>query len=75
MQDVEDFVTGKGDCKNIIQFDRDDLDETRLTLHRDMCMDVAKQRGVCLATFTGCSELSQRGSGRVFENTVVSQNL
>ena len=29
MQDVEEFVTGKGDCKNIMQFHRDDLDETR----------------------------------------------
>lgn len=47
MQDVEE----KGDCKNIMQLHRDDLDETRLTLHRDMCIDVAKQRGVCLATF------------------------
>ncbi len=51
MQDVDDFLTRKGSCKNIVQFHRDDLDETRLTLHHDMCMDIAKQRGVCQVTF------------------------
>lgn len=30
MQDVEEFLTGKGDCKNIMEFHQDDLDETRL---------------------------------------------
>ncbi|CAK6966905.1 unnamed protein product [Scomber scombrus] len=51
MQDVEEFVTGKSDCNAIMQFYQDDLDASRLTLHRDMCVDIAKQRGVCLATF------------------------
>lgn len=35
MQDTENFVTGKGNCKNIMQF-HGGVDETRLTLHRDM---------------------------------------
>ena len=51
MQDVEEFLTGKGDSKNIMEFHQDDLDETGLTLHRDMCMDIAKQKGVSLTTF------------------------
>lgn len=51
MQDVEDFVTGKADCKDIIQFYGDEMDGSRLTLHRDMCLDLAKQKGVHLATF------------------------
>ncbi|XP_063747545.1 zinc finger MYM-type protein 1-like [Eleginops maclovinus] len=51
MQDVEDFLIGKGDCKSIMEFYRDDLDEKRLRLHRDMCIDLAKQRGVRLASF------------------------
>ncbi|CAM4307845.1 unnamed protein product [Leuciscus chuanchicus] len=46
MQDVEDFVTGKADCKSIIQFYGDDMDGSRLTLHRDMCLDLAKQKEV-----------------------------
>ncbi|KAI7790132.1 putative zinc finger MYM-type protein 1-like [Triplophysa rosa] len=51
MQDIEDFVTGKGDCKTNLRFYGDDLDESRLRLHRDMCIDTAKQRGVQLNTF------------------------
>jgi len=63
MQNVEDFVTGKGDCKSIVQFHGDDLDEVRLTLHRDMCMDVAKRRGVCLATFQDVVDLLKGDQG------------
>lgn len=51
MHDIEEFVTGKQSCKSITDFHKDDLDETKLTLHRDMCMDIAKQQGVCLNTF------------------------
>lgn len=51
MHDVERFVTGKDNCKDVMQFYGDDLDQVRLTLHRDMCVDIAKQRGVDLATF------------------------
>ncbi|CAL9706391.1 unnamed protein product [Knipowitschia caucasica] len=51
MKKVEDFLTGKKSCESIIEFHGDDLDETRLTLHRDMCMDLAKQKGVSLDTF------------------------
>ncbi|MGL5904177.1 MAG: DUF4371 domain-containing protein, partial [Cetobacterium sp.] len=51
MQDIENFMTGKGDCKTISQFYGDDLDESRLRLHLDMCIDIAKQRGVQLNTF------------------------
>uniref|UniRef100_A0A3B4UMN1 HAT C-terminal dimerisation domain-containing protein n=1 Tax=Seriola dumerili TaxID=41447 RepID=A0A3B4UMN1_SERDU len=51
MCSIEDFVTGKGDCGSIVEFHGDDLDKGRLTLHRDMFIDIAKQRGVCLKTF------------------------
>ncbi|KAK7925889.1 hypothetical protein WMY93_008199 [Mugilogobius chulae] len=51
MHEVEDFVTGKGDCKTITEFHGDDLDETRLKLHRDMCIDFARQQGIHLDTF------------------------
>lgn len=51
MCNVKDFVTGKGDCESIAEFHGDDLDKGRLTLHRDMFTDIAKQRGVCLTTF------------------------
>lgn len=63
MQDVEEFVTGKNDCKTIMQFYHDDLDTSRLTLHRDMCVDIAKQRGVCLATFQDVVDFLKGDSG------------
>ena len=51
MCSIEDFVTRKGDCGSITEFHGDDLDEGRLTLHRDMFIDITKQRGVCIKTF------------------------
>ena len=48
MCSIEDFVTGRGNCGSIVEFHGDDLDKGRLTLHRDMFIDKAKQRGVCL---------------------------
>ncbi|KAL2080742.1 hypothetical protein ACEWY4_024535 [Coilia grayii] len=63
MQNVEEFVTGKCNCNNIMQFYQDGLDASRLTLHRDMCMDIAKQKGVCLATFQDVVDFLKGDSG------------
>ena len=63
MQDAEEFVTGKSDCSTIMQFYKDDLDAGRLTLHHDMCVDIAKQRGVCLATFADVVDFLKGDSG------------
>ena len=51
MQHVEDFVVGKSDCQSLVHFYGNDFDETRLTLHRDMCIDMANREGICLSTF------------------------
>ena len=42
MPDFKSFVVGKSDCKLIEQFYGNDFDEVRLTLHRDICFDMAK---------------------------------
>ena len=56
----------KGDCKNTIQFHRDDLDETSLTLHHDMCMDMEKQFAWLVFRMQWTFS---KGIGGVFENS------
>lgn len=46
MKEIEDFVTGKGDSTYVSTFYRTDFDAERLQLHRDMMLDIAKQRNV-----------------------------
>ena len=66
MQDVEDFVVGRGDCKRIMQFYGNDFDKVRLTLHRDVCLDVAKQRGVRPSTFHDIVDFLKGNQGGPF---------
>ena len=64
MCSIEDFVTRKGDCGSITEFHGDDLDEGRLTLHRDMFIDITKQRGVCIKTFRDAVDFPERRAWR-----------
>lgn len=64
MHDVDDFVTGQQNCESIIEFHGDDLDETRATLHQDVCIDIAKQQGVCLQRFDDVVHFIQSDKGR-----------
>ena len=63
MCSIEDFVTGQGDCGSIVEFHGDDLEAGRLTLHRDMFVDIAKQRGVCLKRFQDAVDLLKGEQG------------
>lgn len=51
MHNIEEFLKGKTDCEQILRFYKDDFDGERLTLHRAMCTDIAKQRGISFITF------------------------
>ena len=44
MADIEKFLTGQSDGDMIVDFCKDDLDAERLRLHRDMFLDIARQR-------------------------------
>uniref|UniRef100_H3B1Z5 TTF-type domain-containing protein n=1 Tax=Latimeria chalumnae TaxID=7897 RepID=H3B1Z5_LATCH len=50
MTEIEKFVIGKGDCENISNFYKNDIDKGKLQLHRDMFLDIAKQRSIHLST-------------------------
>ncbi|XP_053181589.1 uncharacterized protein LOC128364997 [Scomber japonicus] len=53
----------QGDCGSIVEFHGDDLEAGRLTLHRDMFVDIAKQRGVCLKRFQDAVDLLKGEQG------------
>uniref|UniRef100_H2ZVP5 TTF-type domain-containing protein n=1 Tax=Latimeria chalumnae TaxID=7897 RepID=H2ZVP5_LATCH len=50
MTEIEKFVIGKGDCENISNFYKNDIDKGRLQLDRDMFLDIAKQCSIHLST-------------------------
>lgn len=51
MADIEKFLTGQSEGDNIVDFYQDNLDAERLRLHRDMFLDIARQRNAELASF------------------------
>jgi hypothetical protein len=51
MTNIEKFVIGQTKCDNIMAFYGDNLDADRLTLHRDMFLDIARQRNIVMKSF------------------------
>lgn len=51
MKQVEQFVTGDTDGTYLCEFYKGDLNAVRLQLHRNMLLDIAKQRATSLVTF------------------------
>ena len=62
MADIEKFLTGQSDGDMIVDFYKNDLDAERLRLHRDMFLDIARQRNAELASFRDALTVF-RGSG------------
>jgi len=58
----EKFITGQSDGDSIVDFYKDDLDADRLRLHRDMFLDISRQRSATLASFRDALNVF-RGSG------------
>ena len=48
---VEDCVVGNSASKCMVQFYGDDFDEARLTLHCDVCLEMAKTSGLTFFTY------------------------
>jgi hypothetical protein len=51
MTNIEKFIIGQTSCDSIMAFYKDDLDADRLTLHRDMFVDIARQRNIVMNSF------------------------
>ncbi|XP_040077567.1 zinc finger MYM-type protein 1-like [Ixodes scapularis] len=63
MTQVEQFVTGETDSTYLCEFCKGDLNAVRLQLHRDMLLDIAKQRATSLVTFQDVVDLLSGKAG------------